>query len=176
LTRVPSPWIEETFRANAPFVANSLRRFGIPASDVRDQVQEVFLVVTQVEASFDTARPVRPWLFGIAYRVAGRYRQARHRGGYDRGGGEVPDVSDPAPLPDAVLSTKQAQDLALRALEYVELSRRAVFILADIEGEPIPSIAEALQIPTNTAYSRLRLAREEFKSALGRMTRRESPS
>jgi RNA polymerase sigma-70 factor, ECF subfamily len=171
----PSAWLEEVFRANAGFVANTLRRFGVPAADVGDQLQEVFLVVHRLQETYDAARPLRPWLFGITYRVAARFRQARARAAPTE---NVDDgiFADRAPLADAALETKEAQSLVLAALERVELSRRAVFLLADLEGEPVTAIADALQIPLNTAYSRLRLAREEFTRAVTLLRRQQGAS
>ena len=55
------------------------------------------------------------------------------------------------------------------ALDDLELDRRAVLILHDIDGHSVPEIARALSIPLNTAYSRLRLAREQFKAAVKRI-------
>ena len=166
----PPTWLENTFRADAPFVANSLRRFGVQPTDIPDQLQEVFLTVHKISHKYDRSRPLRPWLYGIAYRVAGRYR----RGGRDGASEPVESLAliDPGPLADSALETKQAQALVLAALERVALSRRAVMILADIEGETVPTIAEALEIPLNTAYSRLRLARKEFAKAIHQLNSR----
>jgi RNA polymerase sigma-70 factor (ECF subfamily) len=60
------------------------------------------------------------------------------------------------------------QDRALieRALEHVALDRRPVFILHELEECPMKEVAELLGIPLFTAYSRLRVAREEFASAV----------
>lgn len=160
--------LETVFRAHGAFVANTLRRFGVSQSDVSDQLQEVFLVVHGLRSDYDPARPLRPWLFGITYRVAARYRQKKGRG-------IVADLElddraeDPTPLADVRMESKEAQALVLEALERIELSRRAVFIMVEIDGEPIPEIAAALQIPLNTAYSRLRLAREDFARAVRRL-------
>jgi RNA polymerase sigma-70 factor (ECF subfamily) len=62
--------------------------------------------------------------------------------------------------------------LARAALNRLELGRRAVFILHELDDQPMPEVAKALGIPLNTAYSRLRLAREHFASALQRARRR----
>jgi RNA polymerase sigma-70 factor (ECF subfamily) len=51
------------------------------------------------------------------------------------------------------------------------MNRRAVFVMADIDGVAVPEIAQALAIPVNTAYSRLRLAREDFREAAARLLR-----
>ena len=41
-------------------------------------------------------------------------------------------------------------------------------MLADIAELTVPEIAEALGLKVNTAYSRLRLAREAFEAAIAR--------
>lgn len=166
----PSGWIEELFRAHAGFVANTLRRFGVAPADIPDQLQEVFLVLFRVQASFDPKRPVRPWIFGVTYRIAARYRRAK---GPSTEQVLEENLKDHAPLADTALETKEAQALVLSALQAMEFSRRAVFVLADLEGESVPTIADALQIPLNTAYSRLRLAREDFVGAVTRLRRKQ---
>jgi RNA polymerase sigma-70 factor (ECF subfamily) len=63
-----------------------------------------------------------------------------------------------------------------RALSEMDLDRRAVLVLHDVDGVPVPEIAGALSIPLNTAYSRLRLAREELARAVKILSeRREVP-
>lgn len=152
------------FEAESTFVWNLLRRFGVPQRDLEDVAHDVFLTVYRRLADYDRSRPVRPWLFGIAFRVAMRYRDlARHRREVS---GETDDPQDLAPRPDEQLIAREARALLGRALDTLDFERRAVFVLHDIEGQTMPDIAEALAIPLNTAYSRLRLARGEVKTAV----------
>ena len=153
------------FRREFSWVWNTLRRLGVRPDDLKDQSQEVFLRVHRLLSEYDTSRPMRPWLFAIAYRVAARYRteHAKHPVM------EPVDLVDDAPGPDEDLETKQSQALVLEALQAIELSRRAVFILAELEERPVPEIAETLGMPLNTAYSRLRVARGEFAQAVTRI-------
>jgi RNA polymerase sigma-70 factor, ECF subfamily len=159
--------LHEAYVAHAPFVANSLRRLGVRAEEVPDALQEVFLVVHSLRDDYDPLRPLRPWLFGIGYRVAARARAKRSP---TIPLGEMDFASD-VPLADSQLGAQDAQQLVLAALERVELSRRAVFVMADIDDHSAPEIADALQIPLNTVYSRLRLAREEFTAAVRLLAR-----
>jgi DNA-directed RNA polymerase specialized sigma24 family protein len=55
-----------------------------------------------------------------------------------------------------------------RLLGEVGPLKREVFVLAELEEMTTPEIAEAVGIPLNTAYSRLRVARQEFSEALAR--------
>jgi RNA polymerase sigma-70 factor (ECF subfamily) len=74
-------------------------------------------------------------------------------------------------MPSAVeqLLQKEREALAHAALQAVELSRRAVFILYELDGSTLPEIAAALAIPLGTASSRLRLARQDFEAAVKRL-------
>jgi len=58
-------------------------------------------------------------------------------------------------------------------LEEIELAKREVFILVELEQMTVPEVAEALEIPLNTAYSRLRVARQAFEASLARRALRE---
>jgi RNA polymerase sigma-70 factor (ECF subfamily) len=116
--------------------------------------------------TYDPARPLRPWLFGVALRVVldHRKRVRRRR--------EVPsdeDRVDPRPLADHLVELSQESQLVMRALDTLDLQRRAVFVMSELGGHTMPEIAETLSVPLNTAYSRLRLARQDFESAVRRL-------
>jgi RNA polymerase sigma-70 factor (ECF subfamily) len=74
---------------------------------------------------------------------------------------------------DSLQQLVEAQQLALvqAALLAVDLEHRAVFILHELDEIPMPETAQALGIPLNTGYSRLRAARRKFESALQRLQR-----
>jgi RNA polymerase sigma-70 factor (ECF subfamily) len=50
-------------------------------------------------------------------------------------------------------------------LEQLDDDKRAIFIMAEIQGETVVAIAAGLGIPVDTAYSRLRVARKLFQEA-----------
>lgn len=161
-----APSFTSVFRQEYGYVVSSLRRLGVGVGDMEDVAQDVFLTIHAILGDYDPTRPLRPWLFGIAYRHALRHRdRARHRREQltaDPGS----DIAAPrGDEPHHAAVQHEAQDLVLAALQRVEVSRRAVFVMACIDGYTAPEIAEALSIPVNTAYSRLRLAREEFTKA-----------
>jgi len=159
------------FDENFDYVWNTLRRFGVRETDLEDLVQDVFLKIHVRSADYDAARPLRPWLFGFAYRVAADYRRlARHRVESHRAPGDVPAEE---PSADERIRAREERALVRQALESVDLDRRAVLILHDLDEIPVPEIAVALEIPLNTAYSRLRLARAEFAAAAKRLRKAE---
>jgi RNA polymerase sigma-70 factor (ECF subfamily) len=158
---------QRLFRSEFRYVWTSLRRLGVPARDIEDVAHELFLEVHRCLARYDAHRPPRPWLFAFALRFASDYRkQARVR---REGIGEGPELVDPGPGPEAHVTQREARELVAEALSAVELERRAVFILFELDDVPMADIASSLEIPVNTAYSRLRLARGEFAAAVRRI-------
>jgi RNA polymerase sigma-70 factor, ECF subfamily len=62
--------------------------------------------------------------------------------------------------------------VVIEALSALDDDRRAVFVMHELDELPAPEIADALGIPVNTVYSRLRVARERFAQALERLKAR----
>ena len=129
----------------------------------------MFLALRRSWATSDHTRPLRPYLFGIAFRIASAHRRKRRR--------EVPvanieAASDESAGLDEALQNKQARALMLAALDRVPLQRRAVLLMHDLDDVPVAEIASVLAIPRFTAYSRLRKARRELASALREMLTR----
>jgi len=154
------------FRSEFDYVWNSLRRLGVPERDLEDLTHDVFFRVYERFADYDAARPVRPWLFGFSFRVASDYR--RRFSNQREVLTAASEASDPAPTALDRMVTAEAMSLAQAALSGIEMDRRAVFILHEIDGCSVPEIANTLELPLNTTYSRLRVARDEFRAALHR--------
>lgn len=169
----PFPDFRALFDEHYAYVWKTLRRLGVRDADLPDVAHDVFLVVARRLPDFDRTRPVKPWLFGIAHRVASDHRRlARHA--RERPIDDDEDPADPAPLADEQLAKADRQRLVRRGLAALDDDRRAVFVLFEIDGAPMPDVAEALGIPLNTAYSRLRLAREDFRAAVTRLSKKEA--
>jgi len=159
----------DAFQREFDYINATLRRLGTAPSDIEDLTQEVFLALRRSWARSDHTRPLRPYLFGIAFRIAATQRRKRRR--------EVPVsnievASDGSAGLDEALQNKQAHSLILAALDRVPLGRRAVLLMHDLDDVPVAEIACVLAIPRFTAYSRLRKARRELASALRQMLTR----
>jgi RNA polymerase sigma-70 factor (ECF subfamily) len=165
--------LRELFVMHAAYVWNTLRRLGVAPSDLEDLTHDVFVHVHRHLGDYDSSRPVRPWLFGFAFRIVSQYRRRAHRRHESPGLHNTRDAIDPAALPDERLAAEEDRQLVLEALEAIDLDRRAVFVLYEIDGVHMDEIARSLGIPVNTAYSRLRVARSEFAAAAKRLRRRE---
>jgi len=170
---LPRPEFPTIFREHLGYVWHALRRLGVRERDLEDVTHDVFVAVLRKLTEYDPARPLRPWLFGFAFRFASDYRDlARHRHEVTDDGHEPLDPS-PSALDGVLLN--EAVSVARRALGELELGRRAVFILHELDECPMPEVAAALGIPLNTAYSRLRLARADLAATVRRLRSRGEP-
>jgi RNA polymerase sigma-70 factor, ECF subfamily len=153
------------FEAQFDYVFHALRRHGISPTDAEDLVQEVFLVMWRRWTEYDTTRPLRPWLGGIAFRVAYNFRQ---RSGREVPGGIV-DAEDDAPSPEDRLDSHSARTLVLRVLAALPEKYRALIVSHDLDGVPMREIAGTMRVPLFTAHTRLRAARLAFAKAVRRL-------
>ena len=160
----------QAFQDELDYVYRTLRRLGTASSEVDDLAQEVFLALRRCWTDYDATRPLRPFLFGISFRIASAYERKRRR---EVAFGVV-DVGDTGPGPDDALQSKRARALVLAALDRIPLPRRAVLVMHDIDDVPVRDVASTLEIPLFTVYSRLRKARRELEAAIRRMLKEAS--
>jgi len=158
------------YESQAAFVWRNLRRLGVSDADVEDKLQEVFVVAHRRWDEFiDRGHGPRAWLFQIALRVASDARRHRRRHPVDPDGGAAQERQS-IEAPQAVAFDKRQQlDLLDRALATIDMGRRAVLVLHEIEQMTAPEISRTLDIPLNTVYSRLRVARIELEQELRRI-------
>jgi RNA polymerase sigma-70 factor (ECF subfamily) len=160
-----------TYDAHVAFVWRNLRRLGVMDRDVEDKCQEVFVVAHRRWEEFvDRGHGPRAWLFQIVLRVASDARRHRRRHPVDPDGG-IAEQRQSIEAPQAqAIARKQALDILDRALASIDLGRRAVLVLHEIEQMTAPEIARTLELPLNTVYSRLRVARAELDAELARLS------
>jgi RNA polymerase sigma-70 factor (ECF subfamily) len=164
---------ESTFRAmydaHVDFVWRNLRRLGVADADAEDRTQEVFVVAHRRFADFvDRGHGPRAWLFQIVLRVASDARRHHRRHPEVPDGGVALDhVSIEPPQTEAMTRREDLSRLDA-ALASIDIGRRAVIVLHEIEEMTAREIAQVLGIPLNTVYSRLRVGRLELEQALMR--------
>ncbi len=166
------PTFDALYEEHFDFVWRSLRRLGVAESQVDDAAQEVFVVVHRRLDGFEGRSSLKTWLFGIALRVASDFRRwNRRKNQHDA----LPDDAPATGLsPDELASRREAARALDRCLDEIPDERRAVFVLMELEEMSAPEVSEALGVPLNTVYSRLRLARADFERAAAKQ-RRNSP-
>jgi len=161
-----APGFDEIYAEHFAFVWRCAKSLGVSPELLDDVVQDVFLVVHRQLPTFRNDSTVPTWLYGILRRVlANRRRSVKRRG-------ETEPLDERAPS-DATSPLEHAQDAeAARFIEgfvaMLDDKRRDIFVLAVLEELSIPEVARMLSIPLNTAYSRLRAVRAEFREALAR--------
>jgi RNA polymerase sigma-70 factor (ECF subfamily) len=163
----------EVYRQYFDFAWSSARRFGVPPEAIDDFVQEVFIVVHAKLAGLERPEALRSWIYGVVRRMASEYRRAqRTRVAAGILAGSYGDSISPQPTPLEQMNTNADLELLASLLDELDEPKREVFALVEIDELTVPEAADALQIPLNTAYSRLRAARHAFEAALARRRER----
>src|SRR5262245_48809061 len=133
----------EAFQSEFDYLCRTLRRLGVRPEDLEDDAHEVFLVLNRKWAEYDPSRPLRPYLFGIAFRVVAALKRRRQR--------KIPigigDQESPAAGQEEALQAAHAREIVLAALAKVPLERRAVLVMHDIDDMPMRDVVSALSIP-----------------------------
>lgn len=161
------PDFDQIYDSEFQYVWNFLIRMGVPRRDLRDKVHDVFEALYRCRDKYDPSRPIRPWLTGIAFRVASNLRRsASFRREVYREEVTVPSgVLDP----EIMVQKMQLRALLTRGLDRLDQDYRAVIVLHDLEGYTIPVIAEMLEVNTSTMYSRLRQGRQLLAKAISQI-------
>lgn len=158
------------FREHAAWVARYVRRLGFRRdADVEDIVQETFLVAHRRGGFREGPAKATTWLAEIALRVGMASRRAQRRAPVsDDEAVDAAASSGGDPLAGAI----QTETLAnvQRALDALEIERRALFVLFELEGESCDALAAAFDVPIGTVYSRLHAARGEFLATYRKLT------
>ncbi len=171
----PAASFGRIYEEECSYVWNCLRRLGVPAPDQEDLMHDTFMVVNRRLADFDTRRPVRPWLYGIAMRVASDHRKSA-RSRREVLSAEPPEHDQRAVRPDQELAAVQKRELVMEALDTLDFKARAIFVMHDINEHTMAEAAVELGEPMPTLYSRLRVARSQFGTAVQRIRRSQDLS
>jgi RNA polymerase sigma-70 factor (ECF subfamily) len=161
------PSFAQIYREYFDFVWRCTRSYGVDADAIDDVVQEIFIVVQKRLHTLQEGDALRSWIYGIVRRTVSTHRRAR-RTRAARDVAEIPSLSTTRPSPLEVAEQSDQLKVLSSLLEQLDETKREVFILAEIAEMSAPEIAEAVGIPVNTAYSRLRAARHAFEEALVR--------
>ncbi len=146
-----------------------LKRFLNRQELVEDVFQETFLQLYTSKESFDTSRPLRPWLFTIAANKAkDALRKMQRHASMELGAiADAADVSidDVVNLltsykitPDEEVSKGETAQRVREIIANMPEKLRGILILAYFEQFSYKQMAEILSIPIGTVKSRLHTA------------------
>jgi RNA polymerase sigma-70 factor, ECF subfamily len=143
------------------FVTRTLRRAGVPASEIDDEVQRTFMIAARRLEDVERGAE-RQFLFQVSLNVAAhtRRRLARRR---EVSGDQAPERIEAIATPENLVGRKRMRVLVDSILDRMHESLRAVLVLFAFEEMNMNEIAAALGIPRGTVASRLRRARAQFR-------------
>jgi RNA polymerase sigma-70 factor, ECF subfamily len=149
----------------ADFVWLTLQRLGVRYADLEDLCHDVFVVAHRKLPEFDGRTQVNAWLFGICVRVAANYRRRAHirleraSGSMNQDDGTAVAAPESS-RPDHEFARRETRARVEAIFDRMDLAKRAVFLMFEVEGLPCKDIAEQLGVPVGTVYSRLHAARQ----------------
>jgi RNA polymerase sigma-70 factor (ECF subfamily) len=158
--------------------------------DAQDIVQDTFIKVFQNMRRFQAQSKFSTWLYRIV--VSQSLMEMRTKRGKpvpvelslngDEEEGRLPiDFSDWRPNPEEQYTESQLRELLTRLLQELRPALRVVFIMHDIEGQPLQEVADALDltlsaVKTRSLRARLHLREQltiHFKREIGTMRANE---
>ncbi len=146
------------------FVARTLRKGGVPTSDLDDEIQRTFITVARRIDDVDMGAE-RSFLFQVAVNLASHWRRklARRREVLDD---HTPERVETLATPEHLTGRKQMRELLDDIVGGMDASLRTVFLLHELEEMNLTEIAAHLAIPRGTVASRLRRARTQIRQHL----------
>lgn len=160
-----APTFTEVYHSHASMVWRSLRRLGVREAEVEDAAQEVFVVVHRKLPEFEGRSTITTWLTGICLRVAADWRKkpfVRRETGLE----EAPQRATSGETALRQIALKQARTRLDALLDQLDEDKRAVFVLFELERQPMAEVAQAVGAPVQTAYARLYAARRFIEGQL----------
>lgn len=156
--------IGKLFDAHGPYLCRVVHRLTGSRESAEDIVQEVFLLAYSRRHELEDRMGIRTWLYRVAVNHVRHRRRsfARYQGLLDRYKRQ-PAPRAEATSPDEVASQIQRGALIHECVKHLSDKQREVFVLYELEELEGSEIATILDIPVNTVWSRLRLARAAFR-------------
>lgn len=161
----PSDPLESLYDEHAAVLFRFLLRLSRDEAEVKDILQEIFIRLARSPGLLRDVRSPRTFLFRMAHRlVIDRARRAETRDRYARKAEEEGSIHAPAPVLNLDADWQRRQ--LATSLAVLPRDQRAVVLLKIWEGLTFAEIADALEIPPDTAASRYRYALNKLRDAL----------
>ncbi|MFH1761212.1 MAG: RNA polymerase sigma factor [bacterium] len=141
-----------------------------PVNDLEDVVQVIFIQIFKSLPGFEGRSKLTTWIYKIGVNVCIQYlrnnKQKKEINFSDNY--FISELNGDRLKQDAhtILEQKELQKSVYNAINRLNLKKRSVIILHDMEGKTIEEIAQIIQKPVGTVKSRLFHAREELKNKL----------
>jgi RNA polymerase sigma factor (sigma-70 family) len=166
-TQPQLPPLDKLGARHLAYVRTLVARLGVsPAHEREDLVQEVLI---QAHRSRTSELEPRALLFGITRHVVFRWISRReHERGALKSRADQQTEEDAAPSPEDDRIARERVAVVRAAVDELPPAFRVVFERCELDGLPMADVARALQIPVNTGYTRLHLARARWAESVRR--------
>jgi len=149
-------------------LAGDLERFfvGTAGREVaEDLVQDAFLEIHRSRRTYRAPKPVRPWVFGLAWNVLRRHRRAawRRRRREEAAGAALARSTEASRRDRPLFDAGDLQE----ALRRLPATRREAWVLHHQHGWSFPEIAARLAIGVDAAKLRSSRAMRSLRRVLG---------
>jgi RNA polymerase sigma factor (sigma-70 family) len=134
--------------------------------ELEDLIQQTFLGAIEARERYEQRSSFVTFLLGIARHQLYTHYSQRKRRGCDLA---VSSVRDLGTSPSGAVARGEDQQLLAAALQSVPLHVQVLLELVYWEGLTAPEVAEVLEVPLNTVYSRLARARDALRARLERL-------
>ena len=148
---------------HGPMVQGICRSLLRDPADADDAFQATFLVLVRKARSIRIKDSLRPWLYGVAWRVALKVQAVARRRRSRETSGDLDRAIDPRE-PDS----SDLRPILLEELERLPDRYRIPIVLFHLEGRTHEQVARELRCPVGTISSRLSRARDLLRSRLAR--------
>ena len=140
-------------------VYSYLARCGIDKTSRDDLFQEIFLKIHNAADSYQSSKPLSPWIFTIVVNTVRNYFRAERNREKVISIQQPPDLIDHGLSPDIKVENTHLIHWLEQEIHELPLPQREVLILTTIKGMRLKDVAKSLGIPVNTAKTCLRRAR-----------------
>jgi len=143
--------------------------------DAQDIVQDTFIKVFQNMGRFQAQSKFSTWLYRIVVNQSLMEMRTNRRKpvpvelslNSDEEDGQLPiDLSDWRPNPEEQYTESELRELLTRLLQELRPALRVVFIMHDIEGQPLQEVADALDLTLSAVKTRSLRARLYLREQL----------
>jgi RNA polymerase sigma factor (sigma-70 family) len=157
---------EALLTRHGPLVLNLCRRLLRDAQAAEDAFQATFLVLARRAGCIRQPESLGSWLYGVAYRVAGKLRRATQRRREQLDSPPLASLPAPAFDPLALVVWQELSGVLDDALHQLPEKYRVPLVLCCLEGQTQSEAARALNWPRASLVSRLDRAKELLRQRL----------
>lgn len=161
---------EEISKTNAEMIfkdcSNFVYRIALfltKSKDLADDItQETFIQVFQKYHTYDSSKPIYPWIYKITLNITrNMLRKQKWLSFFN----EIPERGNRNPVENAILKSEEEKEL-WREINNLGLKSREVIVLHFYSGMKLIEVADTLGIPLGTCKSRLNFALNTLREKL----------